>query len=213
MNPNQAAIANFLNSIATSFSQPGGVRRDISGNVIDQTPQAQGPQGLDYLEAFGPNRPSVQARQFNLDGPNGQPMVAPQQAPSAPQAQQTPVEASHPAFDFFGGGQLTAPAQTPTQAQTPQTINQSAPQPGPPPQPGVPLSPPAVQPMFTQQADNSQFGDFLNQVQSNQAQPLGPAPIVSGNATPLTPLGPIDSLISGLLDLLGGEPKTVNLQQ
>ena len=81
--PTSPAIQNFLQSLSTSINQPNRIRRDISGNVIDQTPVAPGPQGLDFLEAFGPGRQSVQDRaavlnqgqNFDLGqtGPIGQP--------------------------------------------------------------------------------------------------------------------------------------------
>jgi hypothetical protein len=74
MNEQNAAIANFLNSLAVSANQPQGrIRRDLSGNVIDQTPQQQ-TSAFPGLDAYQKDMQgfNVDARRAALDPYQGQ---------------------------------------------------------------------------------------------------------------------------------------------
>ena len=70
-NAQTIAAANFLNALSGTVSRPPRVRRDISGNTLADTPVSS-PQGLDYVEAFGPGRQSVRDRQARLNASLGQ---------------------------------------------------------------------------------------------------------------------------------------------
>ena len=137
MNPRDQAINNFLQTLSTTMSQPGNVRRDISGNVIDQSPRRQ-LSGLDYLDAFGPNsqfagdrQKMLQARKANLDGPSPFNLPASSQGlkdlPSTlPDIQAAYGTEPQPETSPFGDFVLDEFTQPTTTAQAPAPVSRTA---------------------------------------------------------------------------------------
>ena len=174
MNPRDQAINNFLQTLSTTMSQPGNVRRDISGNVIDQSPKQQ-LSGLDYLDAFGPNsqfagnRPAMlQARQTALDGPSSFSLPAPAQGlnglPSTlPDIQAAYGTEAQPETSPFGDFVLDEFISPTTTAQASAPVSRTA----------SPVTETAIQPSAQERLDATpSFGDAFSRL-ANPAKSSG----------------------------------------